>query len=110
MPPRETILAALHARPLALPATALRGGALPERVSAASLLILRDGEPEAPQQASGDWPGSAFSDLKTLSAAELSLQLPFPLVETLKQRPLSVGRMVRPLAASFALTRPERNR
>ncbi len=42
---RETILAALHARLLALPATALRGEILPERVPAAGLLILRDGEP-----------------------------------------------------------------
>lgn len=43
--PRETILAALHARLSALPATALRGDVLPERVPAAGLLILRDGEP-----------------------------------------------------------------
>jgi hypothetical protein len=47
--PRETILAALHARLLALPATALRGDALPERVPAAGLLILRDGEPGEPE-------------------------------------------------------------
>ena len=43
--PRETILAALHARLSALPATALRGEVLPERVPTAGLLILRDGEP-----------------------------------------------------------------
>lgn len=43
--PRETILAALHARLLALTATALRGDVLPERVPAGGLLILRDGEP-----------------------------------------------------------------
>ena len=43
--PRETILAALHARRSALPATALRGDVLPERVPAAGLLILRDCEP-----------------------------------------------------------------
>ena len=43
---RETILAALHARLTALSATALRGEVLPERVPAAGLLILRDGEPE----------------------------------------------------------------
>ena len=42
---RETVLAALHARLSALPATALRGDVLPERVPAAGLLILRDGEP-----------------------------------------------------------------
>jgi hypothetical protein len=46
--PRETILAALHARLLALPATALRGDVLPERVPAAGLVILRDGEPGEP--------------------------------------------------------------
>jgi hypothetical protein len=46
--PRETILAALHARLSALPATALRGEALPERVPATGLLILRDGEPREP--------------------------------------------------------------
>ncbi len=44
--PRETILAALHARLSALPATALRGEVLPERVPAEGLLILRDGEPQ----------------------------------------------------------------
>ena len=47
--PRETILAALHARLSALPATALRGDLLPERVPAEGLLILRDGEPGAPE-------------------------------------------------------------
>ena len=48
--PRETILAALHARLSALPATALRGEVLPERVPAAGLLILRDGEPGEPRE------------------------------------------------------------
>jgi hypothetical protein len=47
--PRETILTALHARLLALPAPALRGDVLPERVPAAGLLILRDGEPGEPE-------------------------------------------------------------
>ena len=47
--PRETILAALHARLLTLPATALRGEMLPERVPAEGLLILRDGEPGEPE-------------------------------------------------------------
>ena len=47
--PRETILAALHARLSALPASALRGEVLPERVPAAGLLILRDGEPGEPE-------------------------------------------------------------
>ena len=47
--PRETILATLHARLSALPATALRGDVLPERVPAAGLLILRDGEPGEPE-------------------------------------------------------------
>ena len=37
--PRETILAALHARLSALPATALRGDVLPERVPAEGLRI-----------------------------------------------------------------------
>lgn len=45
---RETILAALHTRLSALPATALRGEVLPERVPTAGLLILRDGEPGEP--------------------------------------------------------------
>jgi hypothetical protein len=49
MTQRETILAALHARLLALPATALRGDVLPERVPAAGFLILRDGEPGEPE-------------------------------------------------------------
>ena len=46
---RETILAALYARLLVLPATALRGDVLPERVPAGGLLILRDGEPGEPE-------------------------------------------------------------
>ena len=46
---RETILSALFARLLALPATALRGDVLPERVPTAGLLILRDGEPGDPE-------------------------------------------------------------
>jgi hypothetical protein len=47
--PRETILTTLHARISTLPATALRGEVLPERVPAAGLLILRDGEPGEPE-------------------------------------------------------------
>ncbi|MCX7298960.1 MAG: acyl-CoA transferase [Rhodobacterales bacterium] len=47
--PRETILATLHARLSALPATALRGDVLPERVPTAGLLVLRDGEPGEPE-------------------------------------------------------------
>lgn len=46
---RETILVALHARLTALTATALRGEVLPERVPAAGLVILRDGEPGEPE-------------------------------------------------------------
>lgn len=46
---RETILVALHARLSALPATALRGDVLPERVPAEDSLILRDGEPGEPE-------------------------------------------------------------
>ena len=46
--PRELILTALHARLSALPATALRGDVLPERVPASGLLILRDGDPGEP--------------------------------------------------------------
>ena len=45
---RETILSALHALLQTLPATALRGEVLPERVPAAGILILRDGEPGEP--------------------------------------------------------------
>ena len=47
--PRETILTTLLARLLALPATALRGDVLPERVPAEGLLILRDGGPGEPE-------------------------------------------------------------
>ena len=46
--PRELILTALHARLSALPATTLRGEVLPERVPAAGLMILRDGDPGEP--------------------------------------------------------------
>ena len=47
--PRETILAALHTLLQPLPATALRGEVLPEREPAEGLLILRNGEPGAPE-------------------------------------------------------------
>ena len=47
--PRESILTALHARLATLPATALRGEVLPERIPADGLLILRDGEPGEPE-------------------------------------------------------------
>ena len=46
---RETILTALHARLSSLPATALRGEVLAERMPADGLLILRDGEPGEPE-------------------------------------------------------------
>jgi len=46
---RETILAALYARLSTLPATALRGEVLPERVPTEGLLILRDGDPGEPE-------------------------------------------------------------
>lgn len=45
---RETILAALHARLLTVPAVPLRGEVLPERIPTDGLLILRDGEPGEP--------------------------------------------------------------
>ena len=47
--PRETIRAALHTRLSALPATALPGEVLPERVPAAGQIILRDGDPGEPE-------------------------------------------------------------
>ena len=47
--PRESTLTALLARLSTLPATALRGEVLPERVPADGLLILRDGEPGEPE-------------------------------------------------------------
>lgn len=47
--PRETILTALHARLQTLPATALRGEVLPERIPSAGLVILRDGDPGNPE-------------------------------------------------------------
>ena len=46
---RETILTALHVRLQTLPATALRGEVLPERIPAAGLVILRDGDPGEPE-------------------------------------------------------------
>ena len=46
---RETILTALHAQLLTLPATALRSDVLPERLPTEGLLILRDGEPGEPE-------------------------------------------------------------
>ncbi len=46
---RETILQSLHALLQTQPATALRGEVLPERIPAAGLLILRDGDPGDPE-------------------------------------------------------------
>ena len=45
----EAILQAQHARLQTLPATALRGEALPERAPANGLMILRDGDPGDPE-------------------------------------------------------------
>ena len=45
---RETVLSALHALLQTQAAPVLRGEVLPERVPAAGLLILRDGEPGEP--------------------------------------------------------------
>lgn len=46
---RETILAALHARLQPLAALTLRDEVLPERIPAAGLIILRDGQPGEPE-------------------------------------------------------------
>lgn len=46
---RETVLAALHARLQPLAAIVLRNEALPERIPAAGLIILRDGQPGEPE-------------------------------------------------------------
>src|SRR4051812_25506768 len=45
---RETILQALHAALQTQPAPVMRGEVVPERVPAAGLLILRDGDPGEP--------------------------------------------------------------
>ena len=47
--PRETILAALHARLQTLAAPVLRGDVLPERIPATGLINLRDGKPGDPE-------------------------------------------------------------
>lgn len=46
---RETVLTALHARLQPLAALALRDEVLPERIPAAGLIILRDGQPGEPE-------------------------------------------------------------
>jgi hypothetical protein len=46
---RETILTALHARLQPLAALVLRDEVLPERIPAAGLIILRDGQPGDPE-------------------------------------------------------------
>ena len=46
---RETILVALHARLQPLSALVLRDEVLPERIPAAGLIILRDGQPGEPE-------------------------------------------------------------
>lgn len=46
---RETILAALHARLQPLAALTLRDEVLPERIPAAGVIILRDGQPGEPE-------------------------------------------------------------
>jgi hypothetical protein len=46
---RESIVSALHALLQSLPATILRGEVLPERIPAAGIVILRDGEPGEPE-------------------------------------------------------------
>lgn len=46
---REAILTAMHARLQPLAATVLRDEVLPERIPAAGLIILRDGQPGEPE-------------------------------------------------------------
>ena len=46
---RETVLATLHARLQPLAAITLRDEVLPERIPAAGLIILRDGQPGEPE-------------------------------------------------------------
>lgn len=46
---RESVLAALHARLQPLAALTLRDEVLPERIPAAGLIILRDGQPGEPE-------------------------------------------------------------
>jgi hypothetical protein len=46
---RETVLTALHARLQPLAAHTLRDDVLPERIPAAGLIILRDGQPGEPE-------------------------------------------------------------
>jgi len=46
---REAVLAALHARLQPLTALTLRDEVLPERIPAAGLIILRDGQPGEPE-------------------------------------------------------------
>ena len=46
---RDTVLAALHGRLLALSALTLRDAVLPERIPPAGLIILRDGQPGEPE-------------------------------------------------------------
>ena len=46
---RETVLAALHERLQPLVALTLRDEVLPERIPAAGLIILRDGQPGEPE-------------------------------------------------------------
>jgi hypothetical protein len=46
---RETILSGLHLRLQTLEAPVLRGDALPERIPATGLIILRDGKPGEPE-------------------------------------------------------------
>ncbi|GAA0300605.1 acyl-CoA transferase [Rhodovulum strictum] len=46
---RKTVLAALHARLQPLAALTLRDEVLPERIPAAGLIILRDGQPGEPE-------------------------------------------------------------
>ena len=47
--PRESILAALHARLQTLAAPVLRGEVLPERLPSTGMIILRDGKPGDPE-------------------------------------------------------------
>ena len=46
---RETVLTTLHARLLPLATLVLRDEVLPERIPAAGLIILRDGQPGEPE-------------------------------------------------------------
>ena len=76
---REAILAALHARMQPLAALILRDEVLPERIPAAGLIILRDGQPGEAEVTLSPCAITISTEPNLRLSSKLELAVPAPL-------------------------------